>query len=69
MIAWFGTRVASAWRLPTELPAQLDLTADVMVWVFATAAALAVASSSALRRRGLRRASISTDRSRAAPNS
>ena len=30
-IAWIGTRVVSAWRLPTELPVQLDLTADFAV--------------------------------------
>ena len=41
-IAWAGTRVISAWRLPTELPVQLDLTADFAVWLFATAAAMVV---------------------------
>ena len=28
-IAWAGTRAVSAWRLPTELPVQLDVTADL----------------------------------------
>ena len=41
-IAWIGTRLISAWRLPTELPVQLDLTADLAVWLFATGAALLV---------------------------
>jgi predicted permease len=41
-IAWAGTRVVSAWRLPTELPAQLDLTADGTITLFAIAAALVV---------------------------
>ena len=37
-----GTRVVSAWPLPTELPVRLDLTADIAVWSFATAAAIVV---------------------------
>jgi macrolide transport system ATP-binding/permease protein len=41
-LAWIGTRVVSAWRLPTELPVQLDLTADLAVWMFATGAAVLV---------------------------
>jgi predicted permease len=41
-IAWIGTRVVSAWRLPTELPVQLDLQADFTVWLFATGAAVLV---------------------------
>jgi predicted permease len=41
-IAWAGTRVVSAWRLPTELPTQLDLTSDVTITLFAIAASLAV---------------------------
>jgi predicted permease len=42
VLAWLGTRAISAWRFPTELPVQLDLTADAAVWLFATAAAVAV---------------------------
>jgi predicted permease len=42
LLAWIGTRAISAWRFPTELPVQLDLTADAAVWLFATAAAVAV---------------------------
>ena len=58
-IAWIGTRAVSAWRLPTELPVQLDLTADFAVWLFAIAASLARRdSSSASRRRDSRRAWI-----------
>jgi macrolide transport system ATP-binding/permease protein len=41
-IAWIGTRIVSTWRLPTELPVQLDLNADVAVWMFATGAAVVV---------------------------
>lgn len=41
-IAWAVTKAASAWRLPTELPAQLDLTADARVMLFAIAASIAV---------------------------
>jgi predicted permease len=41
-LAWAGTRVVSAWRLPTELPAQLDLTADATLTLFAIAASLVV---------------------------
>lgn len=41
-MAWVGTRVLSAWPLPTELPVRLDLTADLGVWSFATAAAIVV---------------------------
>jgi macrolide transport system ATP-binding/permease protein len=41
-IAWIGTRIVSTWRLPTELPVQLDLNADLAVWMFATGAAVLV---------------------------
>jgi predicted permease len=41
-IAWIGTRVVSSWRLPTELPVQLDVNADFAVWMFATGAAVLV---------------------------
>ena len=41
-LAWMGTRAVSAWPLPTEIPVRLDLTADVAVWSFATAAAVVV---------------------------
>lgn len=41
-LAWVGTRAVSAWRLPTELPAQLDLTADARVVMFAIAASAVV---------------------------
>jgi predicted permease len=41
-VAWAGTRVVSAWRLPTELPAQLDLSADATITLFAIAASLVV---------------------------
>jgi predicted permease len=41
-IGWIGTRAISAWRLPTELPVQLDLKADLAVWLFATGAAVLV---------------------------
>jgi len=41
-IAWLVTRAASAWRLPVELPAQIDLTADATVLLFAIGASLAV---------------------------
>ena len=41
-IAFAGTHVVSAWRLPTEVPFQLDFTADARILVFAIVAALAV---------------------------
>lgn len=41
-IAWAGTRIASARRLPTELPVQIDFTADSAILVFAFAAAVVV---------------------------
>ena len=41
-LAWVVTRAASAWRLPTELPAQFDLTADANVVMFAMAASILV---------------------------
>ena len=41
-IAWAGTRAISARRLPTELPVQFDVTADLNVLLFATAAAIVV---------------------------
>ena len=41
-LAWAATRAVSAWRLPTELPAQLDLAADTTVLLFAIAASLTV---------------------------
>ena len=41
-IAVAGTRAISAWRLPTEVPFQLDFTADARILVFATLAALLV---------------------------
>ena len=41
-LAWAGTRLASARRLPTELPVQFDLTSDVRVFAFAFGAALLV---------------------------
>jgi predicted permease len=41
-IALAGTRVISAWRLPTELPFKLDLTADTSVLAFAALAAIIV---------------------------
>jgi predicted permease len=41
-IAWAAARAASAWRLPVELPAQLDLTADTRVLLFAIAASIIV---------------------------
>ena len=41
-IAWLATRAVSAWRLPVELPAQLDLTADARVMMFAIAASVTV---------------------------
>ena len=41
-LAWAGTRLASARRLPTELPVQFDLTSDVRVFAFAFVAALLV---------------------------
>lgn len=41
-LAWAGTRLISAWRLPTELPVQLNLVADTAVIGFATATAVVV---------------------------
>jgi macrolide transport system ATP-binding/permease protein len=41
-IALAGTRAISAWRLPTEVPFQLEFTADARILVFATVAALVV---------------------------
>jgi predicted permease len=41
-LAWAGTRVISAWRLPTELPVQLNLVADTTVIAFATVTAVIV---------------------------
>ena len=41
-LAWAATRVISAWRLPTELPVQLNLVADTTVIVFATVTAVVV---------------------------
>jgi predicted permease len=41
-LAWAGTRAVSAWRLPTELPAQLDLNADFTIVLFAVASSVAV---------------------------
>jgi predicted permease len=41
-LAWIATRAVSAWRLPVELPAQLDLTADATVLLFAVGASVAV---------------------------
>ena len=41
-LAWAGTRVVSAWRLPTELPTQLDLTADAAILWFAIGASVVV---------------------------
>ena len=42
VLALAGTRLISAWRLPTELPVQIDLTADYTVLGFATSAAVLV---------------------------
>ena len=42
VIAWIATRAVSAWRLPVELPAQLDLSVDATVLLFAIGAAMAV---------------------------
>jgi predicted permease len=42
VLAWAGTRAVSAWRLPTDLPAQLNLTADANVLMFAVAASIVV---------------------------
>ena len=42
VLAVAGTRAFSAWRLPVEVPFQLDLTADARILLFATLAALAV---------------------------
>ena len=42
VLALAGTRLISAWRLPTELPVQIDLTADTTVLAFATMAAVIV---------------------------
>jgi predicted permease len=41
-LAWAGTRLITAWRLPTELPVQLNLVADTAVIGFATATAVIV---------------------------
>ena len=41
-LALAGTRLISAWQLPTELPVQIDLTADYTVLGFATLAAVLV---------------------------
>lgn len=41
-LAWIGTRVVSAWPLPTELPTRLDLTADTTILLFAIGASLLV---------------------------
>jgi len=41
-IAWVATRAVSAWRLPVELPAQLDLSVDATVLLFAIGASVAV---------------------------
>jgi predicted permease len=41
-LAWAGTRAVSSWRLPTELPAQLDLTADMAILLFAIGASIAI---------------------------
>ncbi len=41
-LAWAGTRLISAWRLPTELPVQLNLVADTAVTGFAAATAIIV---------------------------
>ena len=41
-LALAGTRLISAWRLPTELPVQVDVTADTTVLAFATLAAVIV---------------------------
>ena len=41
-IAWAGTRIASARRLPTELPVQFDFTADSAIFAFAFSSAVVV---------------------------
>jgi predicted permease len=41
-IAWTGTRLASARRLPTELPIQFDFVSDATIFAFAFGAALVV---------------------------
>jgi predicted permease len=41
-LAWAGLRAASAWRMPTELPAQLDLRADGAVMLFAIGVSIAI---------------------------
>ena len=41
-LTWAGTRLISAWRLPTELPVQLNLVADTAVIGFAVATAVVV---------------------------
>ncbi|HYE87023.1 MAG TPA: ABC transporter permease [Vicinamibacterales bacterium] len=42
ILAWIGTRAISAWRLPVELPTQLDLRADTMLLLFAIAASVTI---------------------------
>jgi predicted permease len=42
VIAWAGTRIASARRLPTDLPVQIDFTGDSAIFAFAFAAAVVV---------------------------
>ena len=42
MLALAGTRLISAWQLPTELPVKIDLSADTTVLAFATIAAVLV---------------------------
>ena len=41
-VALAGTRLISAWQLPTELPVRIDLSADTSVLAFATLAAIMV---------------------------
>jgi len=41
-IAWAGTRLASSSRLPTELPVQIDFTADPVIFTFAFTSAIIV---------------------------
>ena len=41
-LAWIGTRLASTWRLPTELPVQIDLVADTAMVAFAVIAGIIV---------------------------
>jgi len=42
VIAWAGTRIASAGRLATDLPVQIDFTGDSAIFAFAFAAAVVV---------------------------